>query len=111
MNGKRWNIKFVAHNDRMLVDRTGSLRMATTDTTIYCIFISEKLLNDLPKSLLVRVLVHELVHCALFSYNLLDDIHDLVRPDYWIDAEEWICNLVSDYAPNILSIAKDILTE
>lgn len=111
MNGKRWNIKFVDHNDPMLVDRTGLPRLATTDSILSCIFISQNLLNKKHFSILLRVLVHELGHCALYSYNLLDNIHDLVNPEYWIDAEEWICNLIADYAPNILSIANNILNK
>lgn len=40
----------------------------------------------------IRVLIHKICHCVLYSYGLLYDIHKAVKKDYWILAEEWICN-------------------
>ena len=40
----------------------------------------------------IRVLIHEICHCVLYSYGLLYDIHKADKKDYWILAEEWICN-------------------
>lgn len=57
----------------------------------------------------MKVFIHELGHCALVSFNLLDDIHRMVKPEYWIEAEEWACNLLADYGFEIFSIAFDIL--
>lgn len=61
--------------------------------------------------MLNRVMVHELGHCVIFSFGLLDEIHRVVHPDYWIDAEEWICNFVADYGFKIFSVAYSILGE
>lgn len=58
-----------------------------------------------------RVLLHELGHCVMFSYGLLDDIHSVVPPDRWIDAEEWVCNFIADYGREIFSVAYDIMGE
>lgn len=43
------------------------------------------------------------------SYGLLDDIHKVVKPEYWILAEEWVCNFIADYGAKIFSIAYSIL--
>ena len=32
------------------------------------------------------------------SFGLIEELHRLVKPEYWIEAEEWVCNLLADYA-------------
>ncbi len=105
MNGYVWRICFVDPKDPYLMDRTGRLRVATTDPETRIIFLS----NDLNGSFLEKVLVHEIGHCALFSFHLVDDIHRMVRPEYWIEAEEWICNFIADYGQIIYSTAYSYL--
>lgn len=105
MNGHSWNVKFVDANSPMLIDRTNTQTVATTDPKTHIIYLSNQLYGDF----LIRVLLHELGHCALFSYNLLDDIHTMVKPEYWIEAEEWTCNFIADYGFKIFSSAFDIL--
>lgn len=107
MNGYLWRVCFVDPNDPMLVDRTGTLTVATTDPNTLTVYISEALHG----SFLTRVLIHELGHCALFSFNLLDDIHHMVYPRYWVEAEEWVCNFIADYGMQIFSIAYSVLGE
>ena len=99
MNGYVWRICFVDPKNPYLMDRTGILRVATTDPKTRIIFLS----NDLSGSFLEKVLVHEIGHCALFSFHLIDDIHRMVRQEYWIEAEEWICNFIADYGQIIYS--------
>ena len=105
MNGYVWRICFVDPKNPYLMDRTGNLRVATTDPDTRIIFLS----NDLSGSFLEKVLVHEIGHCALFSFHLVDDIHRMVRPEYWIEAEEWICNFIADYGQIIYSTAYSYL--
>lgn len=105
MNGYLWRIKFVNPNSPLLVDRTGVLTVATTDPKAQCIYLSSKLTGDF----LLTVLVHELGHCAMFSFNLLDDIHRMVNPEHWIEAEEWVCNFIADYGLTIFSVAYSFL--
>lgn len=93
MNGYSWRIRIVDSNDPMLVDRTGRLTVATTDPDTSTVYISRALSGNR----LDRVLIHELGHCALFSFHLLDDLHRMVHPRYWVEAEERICNLMADY--------------
>ena len=101
MNGHIWRISFVEPNSPMLVDRTNHLTVATTDPKNLQVYLS----SDLHGDFLIKVLLHELGHCALFSFNLLDDIHRMVIPEYWIEAEEWACNFIADYGFKIFSIA------
>lgn len=61
--------------------------------------------------MLTKVLIHELGHCALFSFGLIDDIHRMVDRRFWVEAEEWVCNFIADYGRNIFSIASSFLGE
>lgn len=105
MNGHFWNVKFVDANSPKLMDRTGIQTVATTDPNTNLIYISNQLYGDF----LMRVLLHELGHCAMFSFNLIEEIHNMVYPEYWIEAEEWVCNFIADYGFKIFSSAFDIL--
>ena len=58
---------------------------------------------------LTTVLIHELGHCVMISYNLLDEIHKTVYPDKWVEAEEWICNFIADYGTKIFTAAYKLL--
>lgn len=92
-------------NSPFLIDRTGDVKLATTDPKTHCVYLS----NELRGNMLNRVFAHELGHCVIFSYGLLEEIHSMVYPEHWIDAEEWICNFVADYGLKIFSVANDIL--
>lgn len=107
MNGYLWRIEFVDPRSPMLVDRTGKLRVATTDPSQLTIFLSD----DLDGGFLHTVLIHELGHCALFSFDLIDDIHHVVDPIYWYEAEEWVCNFIANYGKAIFQIARNFLGE
>lgn len=107
LNGLVWKIRVVNHRSSMLMDRTGTRTVATTDPTTRTVYLS----SDLHDGMLVKVLIHELGHCAMISFNLIEDIHRMVKPEYWLEAEEWLCNFLSDYGLKIFSIAYSILGE
>lgn len=100
-----WHVVFVHPRSEMLVDRTGELKIATTDPNTRCIYLSNALEGDI----LNRVLIHELSHCIMISYDLISDIRRFVYPEYWIEAEEWVCNFIANYGIQIYSKAYDIL--
>lgn len=89
----------------MLVDRTNTMTVATTDPETLTVYLSKDLSGDF----LIKVLLHELGHCAMYSFGLLDDIHRMVDPKHWIEAEEWVCNFFADYGFKIFSIAYDVV--
>lgn len=107
MNGIDWRVVYVRSNDPMLIDRTGKLTVATTDPNNYTVYLSNKLQGPF----LIKVILHELGHCAMVSYNLLNFIHSSVYPEKWIEAEEWVCNFIADYGFKIFSSAYKILGE
>lgn len=107
MNGYQWRIIQVHPFDSKLVDRTRTLRVATTDPSTMTVCISSQLRGTFK----TRVIIHELGHCAIFSFNLFEDIHRMVRPEYWIEAEEWVCNFIADYGGVIFRIASSIVGE
>lgn len=107
MNGYLWHIAFVNPGSAKLVDRTGASTLATTDPTVMRIYISDNLSGQE----LETVLIHELGHAALFSYGLLPDIHKAVKRQYWMEAEEWVCNFIADYGMRIFSIAYEVMGE
>lgn len=107
MNEILWKIKFINPDNIMLMDRTGTYSLATTDPDTLTIYIS----NILYGKKLQKVLIHELAHCAMFSFNLIPEIHKMVKPEYYIEAEEWVCNFISDYGLKVFNIMYSILKE
>lgn len=105
MNGDIWYIRYVKQDSNYLVDRTGFRTVGVTDPVTHEVYIS----NDLRGRFKQKVLIHEICHCALVSYHLIDDIRDVVRPSDWIMAEEWVCNLLANYGMEIFSAAYEIL--
>lgn len=105
MNGILWRVMFVSSYDSELIDRTGEMRVATTDPVTKTIYLSEDLRGDF----LSRVLSHELGHVTMISYNMLDDLHRMVHPRYWVEAEEWICNFIADYGQENFFLVSHIL--
>lgn len=107
INGRLWNAVFVDPNHPELVDRTGELRVATTNPIKQTIFLSQSLHG----SFLRTVLIHELGHVAMISYGMLPEIHSMTKPQYWIEMEEYICNIIADKATGLIDIADSLLME
>lgn len=105
MNGIRWTVVYVPATSAELVDRLDTVTVATTDPRTNTVYICEDLRGDF----LIRVLLHELGHCALVSFGLLDVIHAAVYPDKWIEAEEWVCNFLADHGRMIFDTASQVL--
>ncbi len=105
LNGVLWQITFVEPNHPELVDRTGQLRVATTNPVKHTIFLSQSLHG----SFLRTVLIHELGHAAMISYDMLPEIHSMTKPQYWIEMEEYICNILADKGTALIDIADGLL--
>lgn len=104
MNHILWHVRKVDPNSVRLVDRTGAKTVATTDPVSHTVNIAKTLKGEFYNT----VLIHELGHCALVSFHLLDYIHERVPREYWVDMEEFICNFLADYGFKIFKIAKSI---
>lgn len=105
VNGYRWRVEFVPHGSIELKDRTGQIRLATTNPKTMTVYLSDVLSG----TMLTRVLIHEMCHCVMWSYDLFDEIHRFTKRRYWIAAEEWICNLMADYGMIVFDRASRIL--
>lgn len=103
INEQRWNVVVVDPYSPLLVDRMGRLTVATTDPIAKRVYIS----GELKGPFLIKVLRHELGHCAICSFGLLRDIHQMVYPENWLYAEEWICNFLADCG-DLTYVAYDI---
>lgn len=107
MGGTLWRVVIVPPDSFELIDRTGTLTVATTDPSSNTMYLSE----DLTGEFLARVVIHELGHCAMISFGLIDEIRRLVPPRNWVEMEEFCCNLIADYGYTIYSDAYHILGE
>lgn len=108
LNGYLWHIYFVPYDDPILIDRTDRRTVAVTDRSTLSVYLS----SDLDGEFLYKVLIHELGHVAIYSFSLDEEIHRMVKPEYWIEAEEWICNFIYDYGLKIFeALSKIIGTE
>lgn len=105
MNGDLWRVQFVPSQDDVLIDRTGSRTLGVSDYSTHIISIA----NNLHGELLNRVFIHELGHCVMFSYGLLSELHRMVKKRYWVDAEEFVCNILADYSHFAIGTARDVL--
>lgn len=105
MNGDLWRVQFVPPQDDVLIDRTGKRTLAVSDYSTMLISIADNIHGEL----LNRVFIHELGHCVMFSYGLLPELHRMVKKRYWVDAEEFLCNILADYGHFVIRTARDVL--
>lgn len=105
MNNIPWRVYYVRNDSPYLVDRTGVMRLATTDIRLHAIYIYE----GLSGSLLRQVVTHEMGHAVMASYGLIEELRRFVKPEYQIEAEEWVCNLIADYGILILSRTVEVI--
>lgn len=93
VNGEVWRVKRVHPHDQSLVDRTGNLRLATTDPATRTINISA----GLTPPLLDQVLLHEVAHAITISHGLLSQLRDAIPPELWVFVEEWSVELLEKH--------------
>ena len=95
INGISWRIKFVHPLDPVLMYEDGSsytLGMCNRENKT--IYIAE----NLEGSMLRKVLCHEIVHAAMFSYN----VH------LSIEQEEIIADIIATYGSEIINITNKV---
>ena len=83
----------VEQDDSRLVDRTGKLRLATTDPNTRTIYVSKKVAPPLLDS----VMLHEVAHAITISYGLLEPLRAVVPEHLWVFVEEWSAELVENF--------------
>ena len=94
INNIYWKIKFVSPYDRSLLTDNMYYTIGVCNNSNKTIYIA----NDLHGKLLKKVLCHELVHAAMYSYNV----------NITIDQEELIADAIATYGQEILHINNKI---
>lgn len=83
INNIYWKLAFVSPDYPLLRRVSGDFSIGACDNLTRTIYINETLKGKLLK----KVLCHEIVHAAMFSYNV----------DLTIEQEELIADLISTY--------------
>lgn len=94
INGIYWRIKWVHPQDNNLLKEDGTYTLGVCDNTTKIISLSDALEGRLLK----KVLTHEIVHAAMFSYS----IH------LSIEQEEVIADIIATYGEEIINITDKV---
>ena len=94
INGEEWKIIAVSPNDPHLKRSDGGYTIGVCDDYLKCIFVA----TGLSMVLLKKVLCHEIVHAAMFSYNV----------DLTLEQEELVADLVATYGEEIIDITNTV---
>lgn len=97
INNIYWKLAFVAPNFPLLQRVSGEYSIGACDNLTRTIYINEFLQGDLLK----KVLCHEIVHAAMFSYNV----------DLTVQQEQLVADLISTYGEEIIYITNKIFNK
>jgi Zn-dependent peptidase ImmA (M78 family) len=90
INGERWRVRLVPPSHPILTYKTGRPAFGCCDDISKTIFINQ----TLPLSQIKKVLCHEMVHAAMYSYNV-----DLTE-----DTEEIVADIIATYGAEIIRL-------
>lgn len=94
INRETWYIKFIRPMDRMFRVKDGSYTIGACDDNTKTIYLSDNLRGDF----LRKVLCHEIVHAAMFSYDV----------DLSYEQEELLANIIATYGEEIIKITNEV---
>lgn len=94
INGETWFVKFTQPYDDIFITEDGSRTIGVCDDNTKTIYLA----NSLRGKKLKKVLCHELVHAAMFSYDV-----SLVY-----EQEELLANLIATYGEEIIEITNKV---
>lgn len=89
-----WEVLFVGPDDKYIMDSVGEGACGLTLNSELKILI----VNSLPKDLIWRTIIHELVHAYVWTYGL----------DGYPMSEESLCNFIETFSESIIETAKAI---
>ena len=89
-----WKVKFVHPWDEMLIREDGVRTLGMCDKDTKTIYLAE----NLEGSMLKKVICHELVHAAMFSYNVYLSL----------EQEEVIADIIATYGEEIINITNKV---
>ena len=94
INGIYWRIKWVHPNSNNLLKEDGTYTLGVCDNATKTISLSDRLEG----SMLKKVICHELVHAAMFSYNVYLSL----------EQEEVIADIIATYGEEIVNITNKV---
>ena len=94
MNGIEWNVYRVHPKSDLLTRSNGTQTVGMCDRVTCCLYISDLLQG----AFLRKVLIHEVCHSAMLSYDI----------DMSVEQEEIFCDLIASYGDEIIRVADDI---
>ena len=94
INGEEWLVKFEQPSAEIFITEDGFRTIGVCDDATKTIHLA----NSLRGKFLKKVLCHELVHAAMFSYN--------IKLEY--EQEELLANLIATYGEEIIQITNDV---
>lgn len=96
INNKTWNIRRVQSDSPMLMRSDGSFTVGMCDRVTQTVYISDLLHGKF----LRKVLLHEVCHSAMLSYNI----------DMSVEQEEMFCDLLATYGDEIIGIVDNVFS-
>jgi hypothetical protein len=94
INGEEWGIIAVKPNDFHLRRADGGFAVGVCDDNLKTIFVA----TGLSLVFLKKVLCHEIVHAAMFSYNV----------ELTLEQEELIADLIATYGEEIFDVTNQM---
>lgn len=94
INNEKWYVKFVSPTNSIFIMNNGEYTVGTCDDISKTIYLA----STLKGKKLKKVLCHEIVHAAMFSYDV----------DLNYEQEELLANIIATYGEEILKITNDI---
>jgi hypothetical protein len=94
INGEEWGIIAVKPNDPHLKRTDGGFAVGVCDDNLKTIFVA----TGLSLVFLKKVLCHEIVHAAMFSYNV----------ELTLEQEELIADLIATYGEEIFDVTNQM---
>lgn len=96
INGIKWELYFVDSMSEKLIREDESRTVGMTELDTNSVYIA----NNLSPEFEWKVICHEVVHCAMFSYNIYLTVQE----------EELIADLIATYGREIIEIADKIFS-
>jgi len=93
-NGIGWKVEFTSPHNPIFIREDGRRTIGACDNDTKIIYLA----NNLKGSMLKKVLCHEIVHAAMFSYNIYLSL----------EQEEIIADIIATYGQEIITITNKV---
>ncbi len=103
IRGHVWRIARVLPGDPLLVDKTGTRRIATTDPLARVIRIS----TEVPLGMFDKVLIHEVSHAMMEEYGINELISDVLDDEILV--EELLAWFMETHGLEIIDAASRVV--